>query len=64
MKTFAAQQFQDHLNLMEIRAKFLIASSIRKRDKMQLAAQAIDTLRRKVKNWDSVLEIRKLRTSK
>jgi len=47
---------------MKNRAKYLIPGKIRNQDKMQLAAQTIDKLRRKVENWDSVSEIRKLRT--
>jgi uncharacterized protein YfeS len=64
MTTLVAQKPQEHLQLMGNRAKILIAGRIRKRDKMQLAAQEIDKLRRKVENWDSVSEIRKLRTSR
>jgi len=64
MTTLVAQKPQEHLQLMENRAKILIAGRIRKRDKMRLAAQEIDKLRRKVENWDSVSEIRKLRASR
>ena len=64
MTTLVAQKSQEHLKLMENRAKILIGGQIRKRDKMGLAEQAIDKLRRKVKNWDSVSEIRKLRASR
>ncbi len=64
MTTLVAQKPQEHVKLMENRAKILIGGRIRKRDKMGLAEQAIDKLRRKVKNWDSVSEIRKLRASR
>ena len=64
MTTLVAQKPQEHLQLMENRVKILVAGKIRKRDNMRMAAQAIDKLRRKADNWDSVSEIRKLRTSR
>jgi len=64
MNPLTAQQNLEHLQLMENRAKILVAGRIRERDKMESAARTIDRLRRKTSNWDSVTEIRKLRTSR
>lgn len=54
----------EHLNLMEKRIEFLIGARTKNRNKMQSAAKNIKKLSRKVKNWDSVEEIRKMRSKR
>ena len=48
----------EHLDVMTKRVAYLIGARIRDRKKMLAASQAIDRLRRKVRGFESVQEIR------
>lgn len=54
----------EHLDVMTKRVEYLIGARIRDRKKMLTASQTIDRLRRKVRGWDSVREIRRWRDRK
>lgn len=61
MKTAKKKSNLESLNLIQKRLEILVGGKIEDRAKMQKAAKSIDRLRRKVKGWDSVEEIRKWR---
>lgn len=54
----------EQLGVMAKRVEYLIGARIRDRKKMLTASQTIDRLRRKVRGWDSVQEIRRWRDRK
>ena len=51
----------EHLGAMAKRVEYLIGGRVRDRKRILAASQAIDRLRRKVRGWESVQEIRRWR---
>ena len=51
----------EHVGVMTKRVEYLIGARIRDRKKITAASEAIDRLRRKVRGWGSVQEIRRWR---